>query len=58
MAEFVSALDYDPMLSIPIKDMKNYIRKARFHLGKILKYAFIPPGWPRIFAEPLREKNL
>lgn len=55
MAEFVSALDFDPALSIPTKDMKNYIRKAYFHLGKILKYALIPPGWPRIFTEALRE---
>ena len=58
MAEFVSALEYDPLLSIPTKDMKNYMRKASFHLGKILKYALIPPGWPGIIAEPLRQKSI
>jgi len=34
------SLGYAPHLTIPERDMKNYTRKAAFHLGKILKYSF------------------
>ena len=55
MAEFVSALDYDPRLSIPKKDMKNYIRKASFHLGKILKYAFNKTLAKELSTKPIED---
>jgi len=41
MAGFVSALGYHASLAIPKKDIKNYLLKACFHLGKILKYTLI-----------------
>ena len=41
MAGFVSALGYHPSLAIPKNDLKNYLLKACFRLGKILKYALI-----------------
>lgn len=39
MSRFVSELGYDPSLSRPIKDVKNYTLKACFHMGKVLRYA-------------------
>ena len=39
MKEIALSLGYEPGLTIPEKDMKNYMKKAVFHLGKILKYS-------------------
>jgi hypothetical protein len=57
MAGFVSALEYHPSLAIPKKDIKNYLLKACFHLGKILKYA-ISSNWSALFPDPLHEGPL
>lgn len=58
MAGFVSALGYHQSLANPEKDMKNFLRKTYFHLGKILKYSIIPSVRPGFFVNPLREKSL
>ena len=39
MREIASSLGYPDYLTIPEKDLKNYTRKAVFHLGKILRYS-------------------
>lgn len=39
ISRFVSELGYDPSLSRPTKDFKNYTLKAFIHLGKVFKYA-------------------
>ena len=38
MKRIARQLGYDAQLAIPEKDMKNYSRKAAFHLGKILSF--------------------
>lgn len=38
MEKIAGSLGYDPSLCIPEKDIKNYSRKAAFHLGKILSF--------------------
>ena len=38
MKDIALSLGYDQQLTIPENDMKNYMRKAWFHLGKILQY--------------------
>lgn len=41
LRKIACSLGYASHLAIPEKDLKNYTRKAYFHLGKILKYAII-----------------
>jgi len=38
MSKIAHSLGYAPRQAIPEKDMKNYFRKAIFHLGKILSF--------------------
>ncbi len=39
MRKIVKSLGYAAQLAIPEKDMKNYFRKAAFHLGQILSHS-------------------
>ena len=41
MRDIALSLGYEPYLTIPEKDMRNYMRKVAFHLGKILNYTII-----------------
>lgn len=40
MKEIALSLGYERRLAIPEKDLKNYLRKAYFHLAKILSFTF------------------